>query len=100
MNKLQIQKIVHEVMHEEPDAKNIKKVSLFGSYLHENARDDSDVDLLFEMKKTMSLLQIGGLQYRLQQHIGKKVDFVERDSLNRYIKDAVIAEAEPIYEQS
>lgn len=86
-------------MQEEPDAKDIKSVSLFGSFLHGDQRANSDIDLLFEMRKTMSLFQIGGLQYRLQQRLGCKVDFVEHDSLNKYIKADVLSEAEPIYEQ-
>lgn len=94
-----IQKVVQEVMNEEPDATNIKSVSLFGSYLHGDNRLDSDIDLLFEMRKTMSLFEIAGVQYRLQEKLKKEVDFIEKNSLDKYIKDDVLAEAKKIYER-
>lgn len=99
MNKSQIEKVVSDVMHEEPDAQNIVRVSLFGSFLHGNQRDDSDVDLLFEMDKTMSLFQIGGIQYRLQQELGRKVDFVPKNSIIKQLKEIIIRDAVPIYER-
>lgn len=99
MNKLQIQKIVRDVMKEEPDAQNVERVSLFGSFLHGDQNDDSDIDLLFEMRKTMSLFQIGGLQYRLEQRLGRKVDFVPKNSVIRQLRDKINSEAEAIYER-
>ncbi len=86
-------------MQHEPDAQDIQRVSLFGSYLHGSQQDDSDIDLLFEMKKTMTLFQIGGLQYRLEQKLGKKVDFVPKNSVIPQLKDKIIAQAEAIYER-
>ena len=99
MNKNQIQKAVIQVMQEEPDANNIKSVSLFGSFLHGNDRSGSDVDLLFEMRKTMSLFQIGGIQYRLQQKLGRKVDFVPKNSVIHQLRDKIIPEAEKYSER-
>lgn len=98
MDTLEIQKVVREVMTEEANARKVKSVSLFGSFLHGNTKPDSDVDLLFEMQKPMSLFEIGGLQYRLQEKLGREVDFIEKDSLDKYIKEDVLAEAKKIYE--
>ena len=100
MNKLQIQNVVGQVMREEPDADAIQRVALFGSFVRGDARPDSDVDLLFEMRTAMSLFQIGGIQYRLQQGLGRKVDFVPRESVVPQLKAAILTEAETIYERS
>lgn len=100
MKLAHIQKIVHEVMNEEPDATKIKSVSLFGSYLRGDNRPDSDVDLLFEMRKTMSLFEIGGIQYRLQEKLGRSVDFVEKDSVIPQLKDEIYSNAKKIYERT
>ena len=64
-----------------------------------NFTSDSDVDLCFEMNKTMSLFRIGDTQYRLEQKLGRKVDFIEKDSLDKYIKNDILQEAEMIYEK-
>ena len=62
-------------------------------------KKNSDVDLLFEMKKTMSLFQIGGMQYNLEQILGKKVDFVDKDSVIPQLRDKIIPGAKKIYER-
>ena len=99
MNKIQIQQAIAEVIHESPGGENIQSISLFGSYLHGNVTSESDVDLFFEIKNTMSLFQIGGLQYRLQEKLGLKVDFVPKNSVISQLKRSVILEAEIIYER-
>lgn len=98
MTRSDIQKAVAESMQEDPNKDYIQSISLFGSYLHGDYREDSDVDLLFEMRKAMGLFKIADIQYRLEKKIGKKVDFVEKNSLDKYIKDDVLAEARIIYE--
>lgn len=99
MNKNQIQRVVTEVMQENPDGGNIQSISLFGSYLYGKNTPKSDVDLLFETKNTMSLFQIGGIQYRLQERLGLKVDFVPKNSLVPQLEKSVLPVAEVIYER-
>ncbi len=99
MTKAYIQKVVKQVMREEPDADLIKSVSLFGSFLHGDHRPDSDIDLLFEMRQTMSLFQIGGIQYRLQEKLGRKVDFIPKDSVIPELRKEIIHTAEKLYEK-
>jgi len=90
---------VREVVESDPNKDYIQSISLFGSYLHGKNRPDSDIDLLFEMRKTMSLFQIGGMQYRLEQTLGRKVDFVEKDSVIPQLRDKIIPGAKKIYER-
>jgi len=37
-------------------------------------------------------------QHHFEQVIGRKVDLVEKDSLDKYIKQDILAEAKKIYE--
>lgn len=99
MNRKQIEKGVAEVIRETPDGEFITSVALFGSFLRGDYEGESDIDLLFEMGKTMSLFQIGGIQYRLQERLGRKVDFVPKDSVIPQLRDAILTEAETIYER-
>jgi len=99
MSQEQIITKVRYAIKSDPNKDCIKSIYLFGSYLHGNAKKNSDVDLLFEMKKTMSLFQIGGMQYNLEQILGKKVDFVDKDSVIPQLRNKIIPGAKKIYER-
>lgn len=86
-------------MRTDPNRDYIQSLSLFGSFLHGDYRPDSDIDLLFEMRKIMSLFQIIATKQSLEKKLGRKVDLVEQDSLVQQIKDKVRAEAKIIYER-
>lgn len=45
------------------------KASVFGSYAHGDARPDSDLDLLVELGEGKTHLDLGGLQFELEQRI-------------------------------
>lgn len=89
---------VREAVQADPNKDYIQSIYLFGSFLHGNNNDESDIDLLFEMKKTMSLFKIFATQERFEQQLGRKVELIEKESLDKYIKNDVLAEAKKIYE--
>lgn len=99
MSREEIATKVKEVVESDPNKDYIKAIYIFGSYLHGDAKKDSDVDLLYETKKTMSLFESGGMQYRLEQKLGRKVDFIPKSSVIPQLKDKIIPEAEKIYER-
>lgn len=100
MNLAQIQRCIASAIKQDPYKDHIKSVSLFGSFLHGNTDPDSDVDLLFELDQTkpFGLFELIELQDRLSEKLGREVDLVEKDSLDKYIKNHVLAEAKLIYE--
>ena len=57
---------------------NLKKVTLFGSRANGTARADSDVDLIVEFSKsiTVSLFTIAALKIRLEEIFGLGVDII------------------------
>lgn len=98
MSIAQIQKGVAEAIREDPCGEYIRSISLFGSFLNGEDTPESDIDLLYETRKPMSLFQIGGMQYRLEQRLGKKIDLVEKDSVIPQLRDEIIPTAQKIYE--
>lgn len=90
---------VREVIEEDRNRDYIKSISLFGSFLNEEEQVNSDVDLLFEMEETMSLFQIAAVRNRLESKLGRKVDFVEKDSLMPQLREEVLSSAKKIYER-
>ena len=73
---------------------HIRKLSLFGSVLREDFRPDSDIDILveFEPGQTPGFGFID-IQDELTQLFGQRVDLNTPNSLSRYIRDRVLAEA-------
>ena len=71
-------------------------VRLFGSVAKGKAEPDSDVDILVDMEKGRSLLDLGGLLMDLQELLGCQVDVVTEKGLRARIRNRVLEEAIPL----
>ena len=71
-------------------------VRVFGSAARGEAGPDSDVDFLVDLEPGRSLFDLGGLLMDLQDLLGREVDVVTEPALHWYIRDQVLAEAEPL----
>lgn len=69
---------------------------LFGSVLHGDDREDSDIDILVDALPGATLFHLGGLQMDLQDLLGVRVDLRTPAELSKYFRDEVLAEAVPI----
>ncbi len=67
----------------------VTKSDLFGSYARGDFNDQSDVDILISPPDDMSLFGLVKLQSELIEILGKDVDVVSYDSVNKYIKKYV-----------
>lgn len=77
----------------------VRELSLFGSTARGEARPDSDIDLLVEFlpEATIDLVDYNSLMLELSRVLGRKVDLVSKKGLKPMIRDAVLAEARPLY---
>lgn len=73
--------------------RGITSVRVFGSMAREEARDDSDVDLLVTLAPGTSALALGGLLLDAQELFGRRVDVVTETSLHPKLRDRVLADA-------
>lgn len=69
---------------------------VFGSVLHGDDADGSDLDLLVDPLPKATLFDLGGLQGELEDLLGVKVDVLTPNSLPDKFRDAVLAEAQPV----
>ena len=79
---------------------HIRKLSLFGSVLREDYRQDSDVDVLVEFEPNHGPGFIGLIKMEKELSLllgGRKVDLVTEKFLNHRIRDRVLADAEIQY---
>ena len=81
---------------------HIRRLSVFGSALRDDFREDSDVDILveFEPGHVPGLLKLARMERELSQLLGgRKVDLRTPDDLSRYFRAEVLKEAEVQYAQ-
>jgi predicted nucleotidyltransferase len=82
---------------------HIRTLAFFGSVLRDDFRPDSDVDVLieFEPGHEPGLMELVGMQDRLSEILGRKVDMVERKAVEKsanYIRRRYVLESvEQVY---
>jgi predicted nucleotidyltransferase len=69
---------------------------VFGSVLHGDDQDGSDLDLLVDTLPGTTLFDLGGLQVELEELLGVPVDLLTPGDLPPKFRDRVIAEAIPV----
>jgi predicted nucleotidyltransferase len=69
------------------------EASVFGSFARGEVKPDSDLDLLVRYKAAVSLFDVGGLKFELENLLGIKVDLISRDYLKSRIKKRVLQES-------
>lgn len=101
MSKQKVKEKIKEAVEKDPLKNSIKKVSIFGSYIHRDFKDDSDVDVLIEFTPAarIGFFELVNIQNRLKGMVGKEVDLLTPESLSKYFREEVIKEAETIYER-
>lgn len=73
---------------------HVASVSVFGSALHGNDLDDSDLDLLVEPTVETTMFDIGGIQFEVSELLGIKVDVLTPRALPDSFRASVLAEAQ------
>jgi predicted nucleotidyltransferase len=73
-----------------------KNVRVFGSVARNEARPDSDIDLLIDLEPDRSLLDVGGLAMDLSLLLDRPVDVVTEAGLRERIRSRVLREARPL----
>ena len=84
----EIRRIVHAHKAENP--------RVFGSVATGTDDEESDLDLLIDPLEGMSLFDLGGIYYDLEQLLPVKVDVAIARSLRPRYKDRILAEAQPL----
>lgn len=99
INKNELKAKIKAAIEETSDKDVIKSVSLFGSFLHGDNTEKSDIDLLVDLdySKHVGFFKFIGIKEELEKRLGRKVDLVTRDSLSRFFREDVIKEAEKVY---
>ena len=76
-----------------------KKIAVFGSYARDEAKPESDMDILVEVSERKSLLDLVGIEQELTEALGVKADLLTEKSISPYLIDRIKKEMEVIYEE-
>jgi len=76
----------------------VKSISLFGSYVRNEQKEESDIDFLVDFQERATLFDFVELQDSLSELLAKNVSIVSRRGLSKYIGPYILKEAEPIGE--
>ncbi len=74
----------------------VHNVRVFGSVVRGEAGPTSDIDLLVEMDKGRSLLDLIVLSQELEMFLERKVDILTDEGLSPYLEQRIHAEAVPL----
>lgn len=66
--------------------------ALFGSYASGKNRKNSDVDLLVDLPRGISLFDLADLQNKLEKALKNKVDLVTYNSLHPLLRNKILEE--------
>ena len=75
------------------DRYGIAVVGIFGSYIRGEQKGESDLDLLGEALRPISLLELVGAERYLSEVLNIKVDLVLKRSLREELRQLVLDEA-------
>ena len=74
----------------------VTNVRVFGSVVHGDDTEGSDLDLLVEPTQETTMMDIGAIRYELKQLLGIPVDVLTPSALPAKFRGQVIAEAQSV----
>ena len=81
--------------HKLATAYGVSRIGLFGSYVRNEAGQNSDIDLLVDIKKEKKTFNnFLSLNYYLEELLGNKVDLITTQSLSPYIGPHILKTVE------
>ena len=78
----------------------VASLKVFGSVARGEEREDSDIDILVQFVRPVSLLTLVRLERELSTLFGRKVDLVTEQAISPYIREEVLSGARGLYELS
>ena len=70
----------------------VVKAGIFGSYARGEAKKNSDIDILVDIKKDISLLDFVGIKLDLEKVLKRKVDLVEYSTIKPLLRGRILQE--------
>jgi len=92
INELQKNIIINTIMPYNP-----VRIGIFGSTARGNDTENSDIDILYQLKDAVGLLNIVRIKNNLEEKLNKKVDLVSEKYLHPELKPYIMNDLKIIY---
>jgi uncharacterized protein len=69
----------------------VREIGIFGSFTRNEQRADSDIDVLVDFSRPVSLLTIISLENYLSEKLNRKVDVVPRMDIRNELRDSILS---------
>jgi predicted nucleotidyltransferase len=87
-----VRKILIRHKHELRRKYRIKRLGIFGSFVRNEQKKNSDIDILVEFVEVPGLFKFLEIEDRLSRLLGTKADLVMKDTLKPYIGRHILNE--------
>ncbi|WP_445474193.1 nucleotidyltransferase family protein [Methanococcoides methylutens] len=71
---------------------DVDKAGIFGSFARNEAKEDSDIDILVHFKSRKSLFDLARLELELEKKARRKIEVITYDSINPIIREQILKE--------
>ncbi len=88
----EIKSIIHSHKQELTNKYKIKSLSVFGSYVRNEQKVDSDLDLLVEFNESIGMFHFLDAEEYLSNILDHKVDLVQKGAMKPHIEQRVLKE--------
>jgi len=78
---------------------NPKEIAVFGSYARGEMRPDSDIDIMIDVRKDVTLLDLGGVYMELVEKLNRNVDLVTKGGVHTILKKYIERDLISIYRE-
>jgi hypothetical protein len=89
----EIRNIVRQQSEILGDKYGVAVVAIFGSYARGEQVEESDLDLLVEFLRPISLLELVGAEIYLSEVLGVKADLVPKRDVRAELRESILKEA-------
>ena len=93
MNRQRAIKILTQLKPELVKRFGITRLALFGSTVRDEAREDSDIDIIISFDGPATSKQYFGVQFLLEDELGQPIDLVTEKALRPELKTFIENEA-------
>jgi len=94
MNVLEIQNKISPVLKEY----GVKYAAVFGSVSRGDEKPKSDIDIIVSLGKPMGMFAYMSLIREMENRLGRKVDLVTENSINKFVRPLIQSDLKTIYE--
>lgn len=91
-NLNEIKKIINEYRLVLEEKFKVKTIGIFGSYVRDEQKEKSDIDIIVEFKEPVSILHIVSLENYLSDILGIKADVVPKRNIRKELENNILKE--------